>query len=130
MSYSLHVKSYYKRTLNLLAHSDDEHLVATRGSKYYLVAENKTEHPTHLRLWCNGAYNGAWYLRPYSKVTIEDKKSDLFTFDLTGAIADVAVSSNSPRCDVYYIKALFDDEDSSVMIEVPVHICDHPVNGL
>jgi len=125
MSYSLHVKSYNKRSLNLLVNSDQEHLVATRGTDYYLVAENKTDHMSRVSVSCNNKHVGSWELHPRSKLKIEEKRRTSFVFD-SDNVVPMEVTSEPMSCEIYYISAMF--EPGNITINIPVHLCDHHVN--
>lgn len=126
MSYSLHVKSYEKRTMNILVNQDEDHLVATRGSKYYLVADNKTNHKSTVHITCGNKYVGTWQLQPRSKLKIEETIDDSFVFKSATARGVSNYASDPMSCEVYYISATF--EPINTTISIPVHICDHVVS--
>ena len=132
MSYSLHVKSYNKRSLNLLVDKPndteyaEEHLVATKGTKYYLIAENKTDHVSKVTIYCDNKRVGSWELHARSRLKIEEKITNSFVFESTNIVSST-VTSDPLSCEIYHIRAIFDP--ANVVINVPVHMCDHHVNN-
>jgi len=117
--YSLHVKSYNKRHTNLVVTNRSQFLAATRGSKYCIIADNKTDHPTSVTITIGQEVMGMWMLPARTKLTIknerEEEHSTTFIFE-----------DDEHTYDQYSIKAEF--EPAGYIVTIPIHLCDHEVN--
>lgn len=137
MEYSIHIGSKTKRTLNAMISGNEskghvKHLVATRDSSFYIVAENKTHHKCTVQIMCGTqgdlTHIGVWTLHPMTKLKIEETKEHKFSFTTTGRLN--STDSSELVCELYNITAVFSCLKTSVCtsINVPVHICEHLVN--
>lgn len=134
MSYSLHIKADNKRMANIVVTEKGEHIIATRGSSYHLIADNKTDHPVNVALHQDGTYIGAWMLNAHHSLKIDEKVSEKDEYKSTFVFGGVVShADNENTCEYYDITATFSSARGfapidTTVIRIPIQVCDHPVN--
>ena len=125
MSYTLSVNADTKKTVNLVVTDAGEHIVATRGSSYHLVAHNKTEHLARVTVHIGGKLLGTWIIKPATKLKIDEHMESVHMKKST-LVFDTSSFNCSDVCERYNIEAMFHPGDVTVV--VPIVLCDHVVN--
>jgi hypothetical protein len=132
MSYSLHIKSLRKHATNLVTTAHGRHVVATRGEKYVIIADNKTDEHSCVTIYIRGKFVGTWGLEPRTKLTIREELKSMYDREATFIFGNpdwhLTDEAKDSACEMYNITAVFEPEGTSITI--PIQVCAHPVNTL